>query len=178
MITADDDALGFSIAHHGVVRGVGDGKDVGWQLAESAILIQFDVFRIVNGVKLEGIDGDEDRPDIGVDVAGLKTGAKVVHQSLFVQVGQLAQVGVFTIPRLVQEAIKVVSDHLRVRVERFRPERVVEFLAQVKSIFRLLRFIRIGSFDWTGFTRPTIIPNSVCLNKKKQLCKHHLPILC
>ena len=158
IITADDDALGFSISHHGVVGGVGHGENMRRQLAQPSILIQFDVFRIVNGVKFEGIDGDEDRADVGVDVTGLETGPKVVHQSFFIQIGQLAQVGVFTIPRLVQEAVKVVSDHLRVSVERFRPDRVVEFLAQIKSIFRLLRVIHcrsLGSFDrLMSFIRP------------------------
>lgn len=161
IITADDDALGFPIAHHGVVGGVGDGENVRRQLAQPPVLVEFDVLGVVNRVELEGVDGDEDRADIGVDVAGLEAGPQVVHQSLLVQVGQLAQVGVFAIPRLVQEPVKVVPDHLRVRVQRLRPHRVVELLAQVKPILGLLRVIRrhgsgIGSFlfDRTTFQRP------------------------
>lgn len=116
MITADDDALGFSVAHHGVVSGVGDGEDVRRQLAQPSVLVELDVFGIIDRVELERVDGDENGADVGVDVAGLETGPQIVHQRFLVQVGQLAQVGVFTVARLIQETIKIVANQLRVGV--------------------------------------------------------------
>lgn len=65
---------------------------------------------VVDGIELERVDSNEDRPDVGVDVASLKAGLEVLEKRLFGQVRQLAKVRVVPVPWLVvQEAQKVVT---------------------------------------------------------------------
>ena len=136
--TADDDALRFPVPQHGVVRGVGHGENVRRQLAQSPILVEFDIFRVVNRVELERVDGDQDGADVCVNVTGLEAGAQVLHQRLLVEVRQLAQVRILAIFGLVQEPVKVVANQLRVRVDAVRPVRVAQLLAQIEPVLLMV----------------------------------------
>lgn len=79
-------------------------------MAEPPVLVQLDVLGVVDGVELEGVEGDEDGADVGVDVAGDEARAEIVEERLLVEVGQLAQVRVLPVFRLVEEAVEVVLD--------------------------------------------------------------------
>ena len=57
-LTADDDALRLAVPHHGVVGGVGDGEDVRRQFTQPLVLVQLHIFRVVDRVEFERIDGD------------------------------------------------------------------------------------------------------------------------
>ena len=64
----------------------------------------------------------------------LEAGAQVLHERLLVEVGQLTEVGVLAVLGLVEEAVEVVADQLRVRVDAVRPVGVAEPLAQVEPV--------------------------------------------
>ena len=84
------------------------------QFAEPSVLIELDVLRVIYRVELEWVDGDQYGADIGIDVSLLEPGLQVLEQSLFGEIGQLAQVGVLPVPGLVEEAEEVVPDELAV----------------------------------------------------------------
>ena len=66
-LSADNHRLILTIAQHRVIRTVGNRKYVRGQFLEGFPLIHGGVFRVVNGVKVVGVDGDEDRTSVGVD---------------------------------------------------------------------------------------------------------------
>ena len=65
------------------------------------ILVQLDIFRIINWVIFKRINRYKDGSHIGIDVSSLKSGSEVLQQSLFREVWKLTQVGIIFIFRLV-----------------------------------------------------------------------------
>ena len=51
-----------------MVGAVSNGKDMGGQLPQSVVLVQFHIFWVVNGVVLEGVYGDEDGAHVCVNL--------------------------------------------------------------------------------------------------------------
>ena len=78
---------------HGVVCLVGDGKDVGRELADGFLVVEGD---LVAGVQLiEGlvrVDGGENGANVGVDLVGSVALLNVVQDGTLVQVGQRGHV--------------------------------------------------------------------------------------
>ncbi len=99
---------------------------------------------VVDGEKLERVDGDKYGPDIGVDEPSVETKPQIVQQSLLVQISQLAEIGVLLVLGwLVQKSVKVVLDELGVGDEPVRPVAVVVALLQAESVL-LARLGREG----------------------------------
>ena len=67
-LAGDDDALVLPGLQHGVVGGVGDGEDVWRELAQPLVLVHLDVLGVVDGEELEGVERDQDRAHVGVDI--------------------------------------------------------------------------------------------------------------
>lgn len=57
-----------------MVGGISDGKDVRREFPEPVILVELNILGVVDGVILEWVDRDEDRPNICVDVSPLESG--------------------------------------------------------------------------------------------------------
>lgn len=51
---------------------------MGLQFAQLVVLVHLDIFRVVDGQELEGVDGDEDAACIGVDLFLVEACAQVV----------------------------------------------------------------------------------------------------
>lgn len=73
-------------AHLLVVSNVGNGEYVRRQGAEpSTLAVESGIFRVVDGKEVERVDGDQDRPNISVDVTAVEAVSKVVQQGLLRQ---------------------------------------------------------------------------------------------
>ena len=62
-----------------LIRGVGDRKNVWRKITQSAILVQLNILRIVNGIEFERVNGDENGAHISVNMAFLKTGFQILQ---------------------------------------------------------------------------------------------------
>lgn len=70
-LTTDDDALISLFLDHAVIGYVCYSKYVGrYVRSQSSVLIELDVLGVVNGIKFEGIEGNQDTANVGVNVAG------------------------------------------------------------------------------------------------------------
>lgn len=92
-----NDALVPLSLQHGVVRHVRHGVDVRLQLSQCVIIVHFHIFGVVDGQELEGVDDDEDAPDVSVDLLLEKTRAQVVQQRALVEFRQVTQICVVTL---------------------------------------------------------------------------------
>lgn len=126
---ADDDALVLLLLEHAVVSGVGDRENVRrYVRTQPTILVKLDVLRIVDRIELERIQGYKDAADVSVDVAGKESSAKIVQERLFVEIGQLTEVRILLVARLIQEAVEVVLQELRVHRESTGRPQVIRLL--------------------------------------------------
>lgn len=83
---------------HTIVCVIGDSEYMRWQYwAHSLVLIESHIFRIVDWIKFERIQCNEYTAHIGVNVTGNKALTQIFQQSGFIQIEQLAQIGIFTI---------------------------------------------------------------------------------
>ena len=73
-------ALILLLLEHAMIRRVGYREYV-WRYVrtEPSILIKIHILRIVNRVEFEGVQGDQYAADVGVNVAGEKSRAKIVQ---------------------------------------------------------------------------------------------------
>lgn len=92
-----NDALVPRSLQHGVVRHIRHGVNVRLQLSQGVIIVHFHIFGVVDGQELEGVNDDEDAPDISVDLLLEETRAQVVQQRALVEFGQVTQVCVVTL---------------------------------------------------------------------------------
>lgn len=69
-LPGDHNTLVRPFFQHAMVSGISHGEDVRRKTrAYSFILIQLHVFRVVDGVEFEGVDGYQDGADVSVDIA-------------------------------------------------------------------------------------------------------------
>lgn len=87
-----NDTLVDPLPEHGVVGHVGDGEDVRLQLAQLVVLVHLDVFGVVDGQELEGVDGDEDAPGVGVDLFLVEACSQVVQYAVLIEDREVAEV--------------------------------------------------------------------------------------
>lgn len=73
-----------------LIGGISDGEDVRRQVTQPAVLVQLNILRVVNGIKFEWINGDEDGADISVNMAFVEARFQILQKCLLCQVWQLA----------------------------------------------------------------------------------------
>jgi CDP-diacylglycerol pyrophosphatase len=60
-----------------LIRGIGNREYVWRQVTQSAILVQLNIFGVVNGIEFEWINGDENGAHISVNMAFVETGFQI-----------------------------------------------------------------------------------------------------
>jgi len=89
----NQDRLVDVVVEHRSISSIGDGEDVGGDLASSLALVELDDFRVVDRESLVGIDHDEEKSRICIDDVALVSLSKVVKNGGFAEVAELGAIG-------------------------------------------------------------------------------------